>query len=130
MILNLTNLKKVLFFFLGIIELTLTMARKLFKSFKNLFSTNKDDKRNDLSGMKTMTMNDADVNDLSSCGLTPIIHEILPLEIVEKILKLLNYKNICQTLLVSRRWKEIIDLGNLLKKASGRTSTNSLLISF
>ena len=49
------------------------------------------------------------------------IHEILPPEMVEKILKLLNCKDIYQSQLVCRRWKEIIDLGNLLKKALGKT---------
>ena len=50
-----------------------------------------------------------------------IIHEILPPEMVEKILKLLNYKGIYQSKLVCRRWKVIIDMGNLLKRAEGET---------
>ena len=44
----------------------------------------------------------------------------LPPEMVEKILVLLNYKEICQAKLVCKRWKGIIDKGNLLKKASGK----------
>ena len=44
---------------------------------------------------------------------------MLPPEMLEMIFKLLNYKDICQALLVCRRWKEIIDNGNLVKKASG-----------
>ena len=58
-----------------------------------------------------------------------LIHEILPPEIIEKILKLLNYKDIYQSQLVCRRWKEIIDKGNLKKKATGKTS-NLLIGSF
>ena len=46
---------------------------------------------------------------------------ILPPEILEKILKLLNYKDLCQTELICKRWKEIVinlkrkALGNILK---------------
>ena len=50
-----------------------------------------------------------------------LIHEILPPEMIEKILKLLNYKGIYQSKLVCRRWKVIIDMGNLLKRAEGET---------
>ena len=57
------------------------------------------------------------------------IHEILPPEMVEKILKLLDYNDIYQSQLVCRRWKKIIDKGNLTKKAIGKTS-NLLLLSF
>ena len=49
-----------------------------------------------------------------------IIHEILPPEMVEKILKLLHYKDIYQSQRVCRRWKEIIDLGNIVKKSQGK----------
>ena len=42
-----------------------------------------------------------------------VIHNILPPEILDEILKFLNYKEICQAKLVCRRWKEIIDNGNL-----------------
>ena len=45
----------------------------------------------------------------------------LPSEMVDKILKLLSYKDIWQAQLVCRRWKEIIDMGNLVKKAKGKT---------
>ena len=45
---------------------------------------------------------------------------ILPAEMLEKILNFLNYKEICQAKLISRRWKEMIDKGNLLKKAAGK----------
>ena len=50
--------------------------------------------------------------------LSPI-HDILPPEMVEKVLKLLNYKEVNQARLICRKWKEIIDNGNLVKKASG-----------
>ena len=49
------------------------------------------------------------------------INEILPPDILEKIIKLLNYKDICQAQLICRRWKEIIENGTLLKKVSGKT---------
>ena len=49
-----------------------------------------------------------------------LIHNVLPPEMLEKILKLLNYKEICQAKLICRRWKEIIDKGNLLKKVAGK----------
>ena len=52
-----------------------------------------------------------------------IIEILLPTEMVEKILKLLNCKDIYQSQLVCRRWKEIIDKGNLKKKATGKIST-------
>ena len=42
---------------------------------------------------------------------------ILPTEMLEKILKFLNYKDLCQAELVCRRWKEIIK--NLKKEVSG-----------
>ena len=52
------------------------------------------------------------------------VENILPPEMVEKILKVLNFKDICQAQLVCKRWKDIIVKGNLVKKASGKTSTN------
>ena len=36
-----------------------------------------------------------------------------PPELVEKILKLLSIKNICQARLICKQWREIIDKGNL-----------------
>ena len=59
-----------------------------------------------------------------------IIEILLPTEMVEKILKLLNCKDIYQSQLVCRRWKEIIDMGNLNKKATGKTSTFPVLLIF
>ena len=48
------------------------------------------------------------------------INDILPPEIIEKVLKLLNYKDINQGRLICRRWRQIIDNGKLVKKASGK----------
>ena len=59
-----------------------------------------------------------------------LIQEILPPEIVEKILKLLHFKDIYQFQLVCKRWKEIIDMGNLKKKATGKTSNLQVPFSF
>ena len=44
----------------------------------------------------------------------------LPPEMVERILKLLNLTDICQARLICKRWKEIIDKGNLVKDAAGK----------
>ena len=52
------------------------------------------------------------------------VENILPPEMLEKILKLLKLKEICQVQLVCKRWKDIIVKGNLVKKASGKTFTN------
>ena len=48
------------------------------------------------------------------------VENILPPEMLEKILKLLTCRDICQAKLISRRWKEIIDKGNVLKKVAGK----------
>ena len=50
-----------------------------------------------------------------------LVDNKLPPEMVEKILKFLNYKDICQAKLICKRWKEIIDNGNLVIKASSKT---------
>ena len=44
----------------------------------------------------------------------------LPPEMVEKILKLLKLKEICQAQLVCKRWNDIIVKGNLVKKVAGK----------
>ena len=51
------------------------------------------------------------------------VENILPPEMVEKILKLLNFKDICKAQLVCKRWKDIIVEGNLVKKIAGKNST-------
>ena len=51
------------------------------------------------------------------------INIILPPEMLEKILKLLHFKDTCQANLVCKRWNEIIVKGKVLKKAAGKTST-------
>ena len=48
------------------------------------------------------------------------VKNILPPEMVEKILKLLNFKDICQAQLVCKRWKDIIVKGSLVKKVAGK----------
>ena len=48
------------------------------------------------------------------------INTILPPEMIEQILKLLNIKEICQARVICKRWKESIDTSNLLKKAAGK----------
>ena len=48
------------------------------------------------------------------------INIILPPEMLEKILKMLNFKDICRGNLVCRRWNEIIVKGNLVKKVAGK----------
>ena len=45
---------------------------------------------------------------------------ILPPEMVEKILKLLKLKEICQAQLVCKRWKDIVVKGNLVTKVAGK----------
>ena len=55
------------------------------------------------------------------------VENILPPEMVEKILKLLKLKEICQAQLVCKRWKEIIVEGNLVKKVAGK---NNAFLSF
>ena len=53
----------------------------------------------------------------------PLIN-ILPTEMLEKIFKLLSYKQVYQAQFICKRWKEIIDRGNLLKRASGKMVVN------
>ena len=48
------------------------------------------------------------------------IENILPPEMVEKILKLITCRDICQAKLVCKRWKNIIVKGNLVKKVAGK----------
>ena len=48
----------------------------------------------------------------------------LPPEMVEIILKLLNFKELCNAQLICKRWKEIIDKGNLVKDAAGKILSN------
>ena len=49
-----------------------------------------------------------------------VIPNILPAEIIEKILTLLSLKDIYKARLICRRWKEIIEKGIILKKSCGR----------
>ena len=50
----------------------------------------------------------------------PVSINSLPPEIVEKTLKLLKVEEICQAQVICKRWQEIICIGNLVKKASGK----------
>ena len=47
-----------------------------------------------------------------------ILINILPQEMVEKILKLLKYKDLCQAQLICKRWNEII--GKIKTKVAGK----------
>ena len=49
-----------------------------------------------------------------------LILNMLPPEMLEKILKLLKLKEICQAQLVCKRWNDIIIKGNLVKKVAGK----------
>ena len=49
---------------------------------------------------------------------TNISINILPPEMLVKILKLLKYKDLCQAQLICRRWNEII--GKIKKKVAGK----------
>ena len=57
------------------------------------------------------------------------VEKILPPEMVEKILKLLNFKDICQAQLVCKRWNDIIVKGNLVKKVAGKNNAFLFLYS-
>ena len=48
----------------------------------------------------------------------------LPPEMVERILKLLHFMEICKARLICKRWKEIIDKGKLVKDAAGNDLSN------
>ena len=48
------------------------------------------------------------------------INDVLPPEMIEKILKFLIYEELYQVQQTCKIWKEIIIKGNLLKKASGK----------
>ena len=54
------------------------------------------------------------------------INDILPPEIIEKVLKLLNYKDTNQGRLICRKWRQIIDNGKLVKKASGKIQSKTM----
>ena len=48
------------------------------------------------------------------------VENILPPEMLEKIIKFLKLKEICQAQLICKRWKDIIVKGNLVKKIAGK----------
>ena len=49
----------------------------------------------------------------------------LPPEMVERILKLLHFTEICKARLICKRWKEIIDKSKLLENATGKIMNHS-----
>ena len=51
--------------------------------------------------------------------INSLVINVLPPEMVEEILKHLNFKEIKQARLICKRWEEIIGNGNLVRKASG-----------
>ena len=51
--------------------------------------------------------------------MNPLVINVLPPEMVEEILKHLNFQEIKQARLICKRWEEIIGNGNLVRKASG-----------
>ena len=57
-----------------------------------------------------------------------LILYMLPTEMLEKILKLLKLKEICQAQLVCKRWNDIIVKGNLVKKVAGESLNNAILL--
>ena len=57
------------------------------------------------------------------------VEQILPPEMVEKILKLLKFKDICHAQLVCKRWNDIIVQGNLVKKVAGKNNAFLFLYS-
>ena len=57
-----------------------------------------------------------------------LILNMLPPEILEKILKLLKLKEICQAQLVCKTWKGIIVKGNLVKKVAGKNNAFLLFL--
>ena len=57
-----------------------------------------------------------------------LILYMLPTEMLEKILKLLKLKEICQAQLVCKRWNDIIVKGNLVKKVAGKSLNNAFLL--
>ena len=55
---------------------------------------------------------------MAETNIMNISINILPPELLVKILKLLKYKELCQAQLICRRWNEII--GKIKKKVAGK----------
>ena len=47
----------------------------------------------------------------------PVINFVLPTEILKKILENLDYKSLCYARQTSKRWKDVIDVFNLVEHA-------------
>ena len=50
----------------------------------------------------------------------PMINQVLPPEMLKKILGMLGIKDLCSAGLTCKRWKQLIDNCNLLKEAIGK----------
>ena len=50
----------------------------------------------------------------------PLINEVLPPEMLKKILGMLGLKDLCSAGLTCKRWKQLIDNCNLMKEAIGK----------
>ena len=85
-------------------------ALKSIKTFaETIFSGKNENQKHELFGMlKTLP------------NLYSHMMNILPPEMLEKVLKYLNYEKICQARLVCRQWKDVIDNGNIIGKVSGK----------
>ena len=85
-------------------------ALKSIKTFaETIFSGKNENQKLELFGMlKTLS------------NLYNHMINILPPEMLEKVLKYLNFEEICQARLVCRQWKDVIDNGNIKGKVSGK----------
>ena len=50
----------------------------------------------------------------------PVINEVLPPEMLKKILGMLGLKDLCSAELTCKLWKQLIDSCNLMKQAIGK----------
>ena len=60
----------------------------------------------------------------------PLINEVFPAEILEKILEWLDIKNLVIARLTCKRWKLIIDNCNIMEKALSKFSKSNELKDF
>ena len=99
--------------FSGADESQKTKLRKMLNQFTNISRKRKPDSQINSVQKKKRRLSD--------------VEKIIPSEMVEKILKLLNFKDICQAQLVCKRWKEIIVKGSLVKKVASKNNAFLLL---
>ena len=62
-----------------------------------------------------MEINKAEIKDM-----LPSINQVLPTEMLKKILENLDVKSLCFSKQTCKHWKDIIDEFELVKKASGK----------